>query len=89
VDGDRQEMLVITGNTCREVVPYLSSCGDTAAAVRLRDRSSLGYCPALEIDTYGRGDFSGALTYYVSGIDGSHFWSNTQAQRFDRLAEEG
>jgi hypothetical protein len=85
VDGDRQEMLVITGNTCREVVPYLSSYGETAAAVRVRDRSKMGYCPALEIDTYGKGDFSGALTYYVSGIDDSHFWSNTQGQRFDLL----
>lgn len=31
-------------------------------------------------------DFSGALTYYVSGLAKDHFWCNTQRQRFQRVA---
>lgn len=86
--SDKETMLVISGSTCREVAPYLEAYGETAAAVRVRDRSKAGYCPALEIDSYGKGDYSGALTYYVSGLDGSHFWCNTQSERFDLLPQE-
>ena len=84
-DGEMEELLVISGDTCRVVIPWLDHYGETAYAARLRDRSVSGYCPALEIDFHGSGDFSGPLAYYVSGVDGSHFWSNTQGQRFDRL----
>jgi len=88
IDGSTGEMLVIRGDTCREVVPYLELYGETACAVRVRDRSKLGYCPALEIDTFGKGDFSGALTYYVSGIDDGRFWCSAQTQQFDKLPQE-
>lgn len=84
-DGEMQELLVISGDTCRVVIPWLGHYGETAYAARLRDRSASGYCPSLEIDFRGSGDFSGPLAYYVSGADSSHFWSNTQSQRFDRL----
>ena len=86
-DSSMGEMLIIRGETCRVVIPYLDRWGETAYAVRLRDRSAVGYCPALEIDFQESGDFSGALTYYVSGADETHFWSNGQSQRFDRLPE--
>jgi hypothetical protein len=82
-------MLVFSGNTCRVVAPYLDTYGETAAAMRVRDRSKLGYCPSLQIDLNGKGDYAGALTYYVSGVDGTHFWSNTQSERFDLLSQEG
>ena len=84
-DAEMQEMLVISGDTCRVVIPWLDHYGETAYAARLRDRTASGYCPSLEIDFQGSGDFSGPLAYYVSGVDGSHFWSNSQGQRFDRL----
>ena len=84
-DAEMQEMLVISGDTCRVVIPWLDHYGETAYAARLRDRTASGYCPSLEIDFRGSGDFSGPLAYYVSGVDGSHFWSNSQGQRFDRL----
>ena len=45
----------------------------------------MGWCPSLEIDIHESGDFSGPLTYYVSGLAEDHFWCNTQGQRFDRL----
>jgi len=86
-DSSAGEMLIFSGETCRVVIPYLDELGDTAYAARIRDRSQAGFCPALEIDIHGAGDFSGPLTYYVSGIDGSHFWCNTQAQRFAKLPQ--
>ena len=45
----------------------------------------MGWCPSLEIDIHESGDFSGPLTYYVSGLAEDRFWCNTQGQRFDRL----
>ena len=45
----------------------------------------MGYCPELDID-YLQNDFSAPLVYYVSGIDDTHFWSNTQNESFRRLA---
>ncbi|MDD3346065.1 hypothetical protein [Oscillibacter sp.] len=84
-DGAARELLVILGGKCRVVIPYLGELGDTAYAVRVRDRSDLGYCPALEVDIHGAGDFSGPLTYYVTGVDETHFWSNTQGQRFEKI----
>ena len=86
-DSSMGEMLIIRGETCRVVIPYLDRWGETAYAVRLRDRSAVGYCPALEIDFQESGNFSGALAYYVSGADETHFWSNGQSQRFERLPE--
>ena len=85
-DGEMQEMLIFRGGTCRVVIPYLDYYGETAYSARLRDRSAVGYCPALEVDTRNSGDFSGALTYYVSGLAADHFWCNTQGQRFARMA---
>ena len=84
-DAEMQELLVISGETCRVIIPWLGYLGEKAYAVRLRDRSALGYAPALEIDFHDSGTFSGALTYYVSGVDETHFWCNSQGQRFDRL----
>ena len=85
LDSEIGEMLVISGGTCRVVIPYLENWGEEAFAVRIRDRSAMGYCPALEIDFRGEGDFWAPLTYYVSGVDETHVWSNTQSQRFDRV----
>lgn len=84
-DSQMQELLIFSNGKCRVVIPYLDEYGDTAYAARIRDRSAQGYCPALEINTHGNADFSGSLTYYVSGLDETHFWCNTQSQRFDRI----
>ena len=84
-DSEMQELLIVSETGCRVVIPWLGYCGEVPYAVRLRDRSASGYVPALEVDFHGSGDFSGALTYYVSGADDTHFWSNTQGQRFDKL----
>lgn len=85
-DGEMQEMLIFRDGRCRVVIPYLDYYGEEAYAARLRDRSAVGYCPALEVDTWDSGDYSGALTYYVSGLAADHFWCNTQHQRFTRMA---
>lgn len=85
-DGEMQELLIFRDGKCRVVIPYLDYYGETAHTARLRDRSELDYCPALEVDTCDSGDFSGALTYYVSGLAKDHFWCNTQRQRFQRVA---
>lgn len=85
-DSETGELLIFRGDTCRVVIPYLDHFGEKACAARLRDRSAMGYCPALEIDFHDSGDFWGPLAYYVSGVDGTHFWSNTQGQRFDKIA---
>ena len=86
-DSTMRELLIFRGGTCRVVIPWLGAgyYGEMAYAARLRDRSAVGYCPSLEVDFRGSGTFQGPLAYYVSGIDGSHFWSNTQAQRFEKL----
>lgn len=84
-DGELQELLIISGDTCRVVIPWLGYYGETAYAIRLRDRSSAGYCPALEVDVRESGMFHAPLAYYVSGVDETHFWSNTQAQRFEKI----
>ena len=86
-DSTMQELLIFRSGTCRVVIPWLGSgyCGEMAYAARLRDRGAVGYCPSLEVDIHGSGDFSGPLAYYVSGAAEDHFWCNTQAQRFDRL----
>ena len=80
-----QELLIFQSGTCRVVIPYLDYYGETAFSARLRDRGGMGWCPSLEIDIHESGDFSGPLTYYVSGLAEDHFWCNTQGQRFDRL----
>lgn len=84
-DGAQGELLIFSDGKCRVVIPYLDEYGDTAYTARIRDRSTLGYCPALEIDIHGSGKFEGPLAYYVSGVDDTHFWSGSQSQRFDRL----
>lgn len=84
-DSDMQELLILSEAGCRVVIPWLGYYGETAYAVRLRDRSAVGYSPALEVDIHDSGNFSGPLAYYVSGADADHFWCNTQAQRFDKL----
>lgn len=88
LDSAMGELLIVRNGRCRVVIPWLGSgyYGETAYAVRLRDRSEAGYCPALEVDFHDSGSFQGPLAYYVSGLDGSHFWCNSQAQRFDRVA---
>ena len=78
-------VLLFSEDGCRIVYPALELLGKTAYAFRVRDRSSVGYCPALDID-YLQNDFSTPLVYYVSGIDDTHFWSNTQNKCFRRLA---
>ena len=84
-DSTLQELLIFQSGTCRVVIPYLDYYGETAFSARLRDRGGMGWCPSLEIDIHESGDFSGPLTYYVSGLAEDHFWCNTQGQRFDRL----
>lgn len=79
------EMLVISGDKCRVVIPSLTKYGDKPYGIRVRDRSSSGFCPALEIDWNKEGDFKAPLTYYVSGVDDTHFWCNTQSDRFDKI----
>ncbi len=86
-DGVSGEMLVFSNGMCRVVVPMLDVSQDTPHAFRVRDRSAKDYCPALEIDTWDSGSFSGALTYYVSGLDDTQFWSNTQSQRFEKVPQ--
>ena len=78
-------VLLFSEDGCRIVYPALELLGETAYAFRVRDRSSMGYCPELDID-YLQNDFSAPLVYYVSGIDDTHFWSNTQNKCFRRLA---
>ena len=85
-DGKMGEILIFSGGKCRVVIPYLGEYGDTAYSFRVRDRSSIGYCPALEIDICNSGTFEAPLAYYVSGIDEGHFWCNTQSQEFTRLS---
>ena len=84
-DSEMQELLILTEQGCRVVIPWLGYLGETNCAVRLRDRSAQGQAPALEIDTHESGVFLGPLTYYVSGADETHFWSLSQAQRFDKI----
>lgn len=94
VNGVEQTILIFENGRCRVVYPALSHWGAVAGAYRVRDRSELGYCPALEIDFHGEGpmnedgDFHGPLAYYVSGMDDSHFWCNSQQERFDRILAE-
>ena len=79
------EMLVISGDKCRVVIPYLTKYGDKPYGIRVRDRSSSGLCPALEVDLKMDGSFEAPLAYYVSGADDTHFWCNTQSERFDKI----
>ena len=85
-DGEMGEMLIFSGGKCRVIIPYLGEYGNTACSFRVRDRSEMGYCPALEIDMNNSGTFDAPLAYYVSGIDEGHFWCNTQSQQFTRLS---
>lgn len=77
-------VLLFSEDGCRVVYPALELLGETAYAFRVRDRDNMGYCPALDIDDL-QNDFSAPLVYYVSGIDDTHFWSNTQNECFRRL----
>ena len=79
-------MLLFSGTGCRVVDPALGWYGETAYAFRIRDRSSMGYCPALEIDFRESGNFDAPLAYYVSGIDSTHFWCSTGSESFQKLA---
>ena len=85
VDDAGTTVLLFSEDGCRIVYPELELLGETAYPFRVRDRSSVGYCPELDID-YLQNDFSAPLVYYVSGIDDTHFWSNTQNESFRRLA---
>lgn len=86
INNDAQTLLLFSGDTCRVVYPALDWYGEAAYAFRVRDRSSMGYCPALEIDFRESGDFTAPLAYYVSGIDETHFWSSTTGESFQKLA---
>lgn len=86
VDNAAGTLLIFSRDTCRVVYPALEWFGEAAYAFRIRDRSDMGYCPALEIDFRQSGNFDAPLTYYVSGIDETHFWSSTTAEQFYRLA---
>lgn len=84
-DSSLGELLIFRDGFCRVVIPYLGYYGETAFRARLRDRSGVGYCPSLEVDIHGSGDFSGPLAYYVSGLAEDHFWCNSQGQRFEKI----
>lgn len=43
-------VLLFSEDGCRIVYPELELLGETAYPFRIRDRSSVGYCPALDID---------------------------------------
>lgn len=79
-------LLLFSEAGCRVVDPALDWYGEAAYAFRVRDRGSIGYCPALEIDFRESGNFDAPLTYYVSGIDSTHFWCSTGAESFQKLA---
>lgn len=79
------EMLVISGDKCRVIIPNLTKYGDKPYSIQVRDRSGSGLCPALEVDWNKGGEFKAPLAYYVSGIDDTHFWCNTQSARFDKI----
>lgn len=91
LNSEDRTLLIFNNGLCRVVDPGLSLWGEVAGAYRVRDRSELGYCPALEIDFRGEGpmnengDFYAPIAYYVSGMDDSHFWCNSQWERFDRV----
>lgn len=91
LNSEDRTLLIFQNGLCRVVYPGLSLWGETANAYHVRDRSELGYCPALEIDFRGEGhidesgDFYAPLAYYVSGMDDTHFWCNSQWERFDRV----
>ena len=86
VNNEAATLLLFSGAECRVVYPALDWYGETAYAFRVRDRSSMGYCPALEIDFRESGNFDAPLAYYVSGIDSTHFWCSTGAEKFQKLA---
>jgi len=50
VDDAGTTVLLFSEDGCRIVYPALELLGETAYAFRVRDRSSVGYCPALDID---------------------------------------
>lgn len=91
LNSEDRTLLIFNNGLCRVVYPGLSLWGEVAGAYHVRDRSELGYCPALEIDFRGEGpmnedgDFYAPIAYYVSGMDDSHFWCNSQWERFDRV----
>lgn len=85
VNSGADTLLFFSGDTCRVVCTYLELWGETDYAFRIRDRSDMGYCPALEVDMNEGGDFFGALTYYVSGMEETVFWCSDQAEEFQRL----
>lgn len=91
LNSEDRTLLIFNNGLCRVVYPDLSLWGEVAGAYRVRDRSELGYCPALEIDFHGEGpinedgDFHGPMVYSVSGMDDIHFWCNSQWERFDRV----
>lgn len=91
LNSEDQTLLIFNNGLCRVVYPGLSLWGESANAYHVRDRSDLGYCPALEIDFRGEGpinedgDFYAPIAYYVSGMDDAHFWCNSQWERFDRI----
>lgn len=87
-----QTLLIFRNGRCRVVYPLLSRWkAATEAAYQIRDRSDMGYCPALHIDSIKEGPLDedaylrSPLTYYVSGMDDAHFWCNSQRERFDRI----
>lgn len=91
LNSEDRTLLIFNNGLCRVVYPSLSLWGEVAGAYRVRDRSELGHCPALEIDFRGEGpinedgDFYAPIVYYVSGMDDTHFWCNGQWERFDRV----
>ena len=85
VNDGADTLLLFSGEGCRVVDPALDWYGETAYAFRVRDRSSMGYCPALEIDFRESGNFDAPLAYYVSGIDSTHFWCSTGSESFQKL----
>ena len=62
VDNAAGTLLIFSRDTCRVVYPALEWFGEAAYAFRIRDRSDMGYCPALEIDFRQSGNFDAPLT---------------------------
>ena len=49
VDDAGTTVLLLSEDGCRSGYPALELLGETAYAFRVRDRSSVGYCPALDL----------------------------------------
>lgn len=84
-DSTLQELLIFQSGHLSGGNPLPGLLWGNGLSAGCGTAGGMGWCPSLEIDIHESGDFSGPLTYYVSGLAEDHFWCNTQGQRFDRL----